>query len=237
MQKLCTIGRTIRNDQIKVFRNKMSDFHFLTENTGTESWILLWWWISTEGEFLEARRRKHQGGEFSWLKRWSFWIASDAVVDWFLVAHWRKHLVHLLRWGVQWKFLTCIGCLVDNWWAVAIPRGCTDRLLDCSFVWRSCNCVLMFVLMCNCVLMLTSDWCLRGNPHFSMVSLAKYFWENVHTGQIKYLYGWYCQDWCLIGREGEGDARATEGFSRRRVIDECAYCQYRCWCQVHTIDW
>ena len=208
---------------------------------------------SDDGFQLRLNFLRHQGGEFSWLKRWSFWIASDAVVDWFLVAHWRKHLVHLLRW----KFLTCIGCLVDNWWAVAIPRGCTDRLLDCSFVWRSCNCVLMFVLMCNCVLMLTSDWCLRGNPHFSLVSLAKYFWEKVHTGQIKYLYGWYCQvflekytpvkykylygwycqDWCLIGREGEGDARATEGFSRRRVIDECAYCQYRCWGQVHTIDW
>ena len=88
----------------------------------------------------------------------------------------------------------------------------------------------------------------RSNISICMAVIAKYFWEKVHTGQIKYLYGWfcqvflekytlvkykylygwYCQDWCLIGREGEGDARATEGFSRRRVIDECAYCQYRC---------
>ena len=26
-----------------------------------------------------------------------------------------------------------------------------------------------------------------------MVGIAKYFWEKVHTGQIKYLYCWYCQ--------------------------------------------
>ena len=170
MQKLCTIGRTIRNDQIKIFRNKMSDFHFLTENTGTESWILLWWWISTEGEFLEA-----PGWGIQLIEKVEFLncIGCRGRLVSGRTLKKASGALHLLRWGIQWKFLTCIGCLVDNWWAVAIPRGCTDRLLDCSFVWRSCNCVLMFVLMCNCVLMLTSDWCLRGNPHFSLVSLAK----------------------------------------------------------------